>query len=311
MVQSNHIRSDPAYRDALRACGLLRVEDILARVSGRVAAWSRSTDTLHVPGPGGGPGFYVKRYYYPSWRKRIRGTFRGTFFGMHRGQAEHRSLQTMRTLGISAVRPVACGVRRVAHFVTACFLITEEVPEACNLTTFARDVAIGRERLSRGQRLVMIDRLARQVAEMHAAGFAHGQLFWRNVLVRPGLDGTPEFFFLDARSLPPWRRLKAGGDWWQRELAHLTVSALPFTTRTERLRFLLRYFGVRRLSPQVKMHARAIAAGARRWQRHETQRIKMNDLFEQWNRQLAREVSSPPPSETARPATAFDGGSPH
>jgi hypothetical protein len=312
VLSDDQIHVDPAYREALRACGLLRVEAILRRVDGRIAAWSRSTDTLHVPGPAGQPGFYLKRYYYPTLRKRLRGTFRGTFFGLHRGQAEYRALQAMRALGISAARPVACGARRVAHFVTACFLITEEVPDARNLTTFARDVVTGRELLPRLQRLRMIDGLARQVAEMHAAGFSHGQLFWRNIVVRHGLAGTPEFFFLDAQPMPAWRRWSPGIAFWQHELAHLTVSALPFTTRAERLRFLLRYFAGERLTLSIKAHARTIAAWSRQWQRHEAQRIKMNDLFEEWNQQLEREpfAAAPILAATTRAPASGPGGRP-
>jgi hypothetical protein len=286
MLYRDHIRIDPAYGEGLRACALDRVDDVLARTAGRVAAWSRTTDTLHVAGADDGPGFYVKRYYYANWRRRLRGTFRGTFFGLHRGQAEFRLLNELRLLGLPAVRPVAYGARRVGHFVAACFLITEEVPGARNLTTFARDVLTGRQPLDNDQRTMLVRRLAQQVAELHAAGFAHGQLFWRNVLVRFGPTGEPEFFLLDVRPRRGGRHLGRGGRWWLHELSHLAVSAQPFTSRSERMRFLVEYYGARRLLPDVKRQIREIDRLARRWESHERQRIKMNDLFEEWNRQL-------------------------
>jgi len=291
MLHTDHMRMDPAYRDALRECGLDRVGLLLARIGQRVAAWSRTTDTVHVPCEGGGPGFYLKRYFYPRWRNRIRGLFRGTFFGLHRGEAEFRLLNEMRALGLPAVRPVAHGVRRIGHFVAACFLITEEVPGAVNLTTFAREVASGRQPLDFAQRVALVRRLAQQVAAIHAAGFAHGQLFWRNVLVRPDPSGEPEFFFLDVRPRRGKRRLGRPVTWWMEELAQLEASALPFTTRVDRMRFLAEYFGARRLPPVIKAQIREIDRLARRWRRHEKQRIKMNDLFEEWNRQLAAELA--------------------
>jgi hypothetical protein len=289
MLHTDHIRIDPAYREGLRACALNRVEDVLTRTAGRVAAWSRTTDTVHVVGVDGDPGFYVKRYYYATWRRRLRGTLRGTFFGVHRGQAEFHLLNEMRLLGLPAVRPVAYGSRRVGHFVAACFLITEEVPGTRNLTTFARDVITGREPLGFAARALLVRRLARQVAELHAAGFAHGQLFWRNVLVRTQPSGEPEFFFLDIRPRRGGRRLTRGGRWWVQELGHMAASARPFTSRSERMRFLVEYHGTRRLSPDVKRQIREINRLALRWQSHERQRIKMNDLFEEWNRQLEAE----------------------
>ncbi len=289
MLHTDHIYVDPAYRQALQACDLVQVESVLTRAVGRVAAWSRTTDTLYVLDSKGGPGFYVKRYYYPTWGKRLRGALRGTFFGRHRGQAEYRLLNTMRALGLPAIRPAAYGSRRVGHFVAACFLISEEVPDAWNLTTFARDVKAGRQTLSRNQRALIVRQLARQIAELHAAGFAHGQLFWRNVLLRFGPTGEPEFFFLDIRPRRGGRRFGRMSRRWLAELSCLAASALPFTTGSERMRFLVEYFGARRLPPDIKRHIREIDRLAQRWKKHERQRIKMNDLFEEWNRQLEAE----------------------
>lgn len=293
MLHTDHIRVDPAYRETLRAAGLSRVEGVLGRTSGRVSAWSRSTDTLRAPGvEPDRPGFYVKRYYYPGWRNRVRGAFRGTFFGSHRGRAEFHLLSEMLALGLPAVRPVAYGSRRVGHFIEACFLITEEAPGARNLTSFACDVQSGRVTLSSSQRDMIVRRFARQIAELHAACFAHGQLFWRNVLIRFSPIGEPEFFFLDARPRRGGRKLSNTGRWWVRELAHILASALPFTTQSERLRFLHEYYGARQLSPDVKSQIREIDRLARRWSKHERQRIKMNDLFDEWNRQLELDQSN-------------------
>lgn len=291
MLHTDHIRIDPAYRDALAACELDCVDSVLARTVGRVVAWSRTTDTLQVTGPGGAPGFYLKRYHYANLRRRLRGTFRGTYFGLHRGRAEYRLLNELRGLGLPAVRPVAYGARRLGHFVTSCFLITEEVPGAVNLTTFARDVETGRATLTTGQRSLILERLARQVAELHAVGFAHGQLFWRNVLLRFVPPGEPEFFLLDVRPRRGGRRFGRAGSWWLSEIAQLTASALPFTTRSERMRFLVHYFGARRVAPDIRRQAREIERLSRRWRAHEEQRIKRNGLFEEWNRKLATETA--------------------
>lgn len=286
------LRIVPPYRERLARLGLDSVEAILTREDGRVAAWSRTTDTMLVPGSNGEPGFYVKRYYYPRWKNRVRAMFRGTFFGRDRGHEEFRSLNIMRRLGIPAVRPVAYGSRRCARFLAACFLITEEVPAACNLTTFASAVHDGECSVTAPQRATLLDRLARQIAEMHATGFAHGQLFWRNILVRTGPDHLPEYFLLDAQPRRGWKHLSARGLGWQRDLANTLVSALPFTTRTERLRFLKKYLNAPQLRPEFKTHAEQIDALATRWKRHERQRILMNQLFDRWNRQLNRELES-------------------
>ena len=195
----------------------------------------------------------------------------------------------MRALGIPAVRPVACGSRRIGHFVAACFLITEEVPDGCNLTTLAHRLGPAHRPPSPELRRDLARRLARQVARMHAAGFAHGALFWRNIVARPGPDGAYEFFFLDAEPPRLWHRL-GNDEWWRAELAQLAVSAEPFTTRSERLRFLLAYADAARLNPELKACARAIDRLSARWRQHEIRRVKMNELFELWNQQLSVET---------------------
>ena len=288
ILRHDHMRSDPAYRAALRAAGLDSVAAVFGRIDGRVVAWSRTTDSIYVPGANG-VGFYVKRYWYPTWRHRLRSMLRGTFLGAHRGLAEFRALTHMRNMGIAAVRPIACGCRRVGHFVNACFLITEEVPDAPNLTTFAQQITRGTVRLDQPERAALAGQLATQLADMHALGFAHGRLFWRNVLVRRAVAGGPEFFLLDADPPKRLERMGRGGRWWLWELAKLAVSAAPFTTRTERVRFVRAYFKLARLTPDAKAQLHEIDRLAHRWRRHEAQRIRMNRRFDEWNRRLDAE----------------------
>lgn len=282
---------DPAYQQTLARCGLDQVDKVLRRTDGDVVAWSRTTDSVYIAPPDGGVGFYIKRYTYPTWKKRLRGTFRGTFFGVHRGKKEHRALLLMRALGIPAVRPVAYGCRRVGNFLSASFLITEEVPGAPNLTTYAQRVTRGEVELSHRQRDALVRKLAEQIAAMHASNFAHGRPFWRNLLVREAPHGEPEFFLLDPE--PPKRveRVGRGGDWWTRELAQLTTSAMPFTTRTERLRFMRHYLKLPRLTAEAKIQTREIGRLSEKWSKHEAQRVRMNARFELWTRMLADETA--------------------
>lgn len=295
---------DPAYRVALAAAGLDSVETALGRTDGEVAAWSRTTDTVRIGGQeGGAVGFYLKRYHYHRLSTRLRSAFRGTLFGPHRAQAEARLLQQLCRIGLPAVRPVAYGCRRRGGLVCASFLITEEVPGARNLTCLARDLQTSRAAISPDQRRAMIVALARQMAHMHERRFAHGQVFWRNLLVRFGPCGDPEFFFLDARPRRGQRRLGGGSRWWLEELAQLDVSARPFTTRSERLNFCRHYFEYRRLTPDMKRRLREVERLAQRWVRHERKRIHMSNLFDDWSRALRAE------STAASRSIAPSGGS--
>ena len=75
--------------------------------------------------------------------------------------------------------------------------------------------------------------------------------------------------------------------------------------RAERLRFFRHYLGVTRLTPTLKAQWHRIEALAQNWRRHEDRRIRMNELFEEWNRQLvleARRLASQTAPVGAEPA---------
>lgn len=286
---------DPVYRDVLRETGLDRADRVIACLDGRTVAWSKTTDTIYVPSLAAqSPGFYVKRYLYPKWRHRVRGMLRGTFFGAHRAQAECAALMRLRAAGVPAVRPVACGSLRVLHFLRAAFLITEEVPGARNLTAFARDVRDGTVLIHPRQRRAIIDQLATDIAHLRSVGAEHGQLFWRNILFRMGAQDEPEFYFVDPDP-QPIRRWLRGAAWWRRELARLFASALPFSSRSERLRFFVRIHENLGTHPDWIQEIREIEQIAQRWHKHEQSRIHRGKLFTNWNRLLLKEP--PPPFE--------------
>lgn len=288
MLGHGSIWIDAAYRAALRVAGLDRADRVLSYLGGRVVAWSRTTDTIHVPAASGGPGFFIKRYRYPRWKQRLRGALRGTFFGTHRAQAESTALTRLRSAGVSAVRPIAFGAIRTFHFVSACFLITEEVPGARNLTAYANDAAGRPESLTPAMRRAMIDQLAIDVAQLRTIGAEHGQLFWRNILFRIGAHQEPEYYFVDPDP-QPLRRWLRGAAWWRMELARLAASARPFTTRAERLRFLLSISPDDATNEEIRADAHEIERLAERWAAHEAQRIHRAGLFTAWNRKLSDE----------------------
>ncbi len=290
MIATNHLWIEMPYRESLRAAGLARVSDILAYTGGRVVAWSRTTDTTFVPHGGEGCGFFVKRYLFPTWRSRWRSALRGTFLGRHRAEVEGLLIREMRELGLPAVRPVAVGCRRVGHFVTASVLITEAVPGAMNLTQAALELSAGRICLSHDARRRAIVALAEHVAELHSAGYRHGQLFWRNILIRSAPGGGSEFLFLDPR--PRQTPLRARrDDAWLRELAQLTASALAFTTPRERRRFVVVYRRARNSPLPTLEQVRQIERLAEKWRMHETQRVARAALFDAWGRAEQRENS--------------------
>ncbi len=130
MFLTDHMTIDRPFREQLSRAGLDNVSVVLACVGHRLAAWSRTSDTIVHDLPNSDCTLFIKRYHYPQWRRRIRGMFRGTFLKTSRARSEYRALRLMRQLGIQGVRPIAYGERRFLHFLKSCFLITEAVPDA-------------------------------------------------------------------------------------------------------------------------------------------------------------------------------------
>lgn len=153
------------------------------------------------------------------------------------------------------------------------YLLTEAIPEALTLEDWLRESA---ESVANGpgpalefgsQRCAILSELARIVGTLHAAGCEHRDLKFSNILVRPpapsptslaaepdvsaprpsrtgdricwliDLEGMRQWGLAGLWSLPFARRVQ--------NLARLVVSSLqsPGITRTDRLRFLMKYLG--------------------------------------------------------------------
>ncbi len=278
-VYQDYTYIDPAYAEALSRAGLHTVQRVLDCVGDRLAAWSRTTDTIQV-GLEGGASVFVKRYHYARWKSRLKGMFRGTFFGASRVRAEFRALQTMRKLGIQAVRPVAYGERRSLHFLHSCYLITEAVPGSTSLATYAQQRAgLNHSPASFRLRRQILMVLARQIRQMHEQGFVHGDLFWRNVLIRVLGEENCEFYFLDAGlGHRLWRKDRDRRD-IVNDIAELTAVAPAFCSRTDLIRFAKTYLDQPRLDADALAWMTRVADRSMSFRKHEALRLRLNEVF--------------------------------
>lgn len=192
-----------------------------AGAEGEVVARSGSTETVRTAW--GEVDLHLKRYRYGLLRA-LKGALRNTLLGPSRARREYEMLLALRAAAgdDAAPAPVAFGEHRRIGLLLESFVATETVPGAADL-----DAASAPDPRS----------LARFVAGIHRAGFSHGGLFARNVLVRP--DGTYAVVDL-ARA----RRRSRDAD-RARDLAFLDESLGARTARS-RLRALAEYLGPER-----------------------------------------------------------------
>jgi hypothetical protein len=243
LLTFDHMVSDKPYGQRLADADLATVQQVLACQGDRVAAWSRTSDTVEVHGGSADTSLYVKRFHYPTWRHRLRWMFAGAFS----------------------------------------FLITEAVPDAVSLAIFIRRDAPAAGSWDVHRRREIIASLAKHVRRMHDAGFVHGRLFWRNVLVRPVAGGPWEFYVLDTA--PMRRHLLRRGlhrkTAAMQDVASLMAAAPGILTGTEMLRFARCYLQVNRLQGADRQWALQVGHMAASMTKHEKYRMHLHAWFDQ------------------------------
>ena len=244
------LNPDYANGEAERLFGTL---DATFATKGEQVAKSPVSRVLRVTADG--KRYYVKRYL-GNGKNAVRRWFglRG-LVAPQRVVKEWKNLLLFRKWGIPTATLVGYGLeRKYGSFVRGA-LITEEIPNTTDLERLATasDPCL-RDRRWMAQVLRQVANITRT---LHAAGFAHNDLKWRNLLVDGG--GSPTVYLIDCPS---------GGMWWGvflkyriiKDLACLDKVAKYQLSRSQRLRFYLDYTGQRRLGVEDKQRIRKILA---------------------------------------------------
>jgi tRNA A-37 threonylcarbamoyl transferase component Bud32 len=154
----------------LASAGIRDVADALDPDLGEPVIASRSSWVRRVPA--GGTALYVKCFVYPTLKDVVLRIVSRRFL-WHRARREWRCLELQEKLGLPVPVRVALGERRRSGILRAAVLVTQEVAGARRLDH--RLLADGGGGLP--------ERVGRYVARLHLAGFTHGDLNARNVLV--------------------------------------------------------------------------------------------------------------------------------
>ncbi|MCB1645150.1 MAG: heptose kinase [Pseudomonadales bacterium] len=176
-------------------------------------------------------GYYLKIY-------RTGGKGPRRYLGRSRLRAEFENARYLAGCGVSTLTVLGFGEYRNERFDRYGALLTREA-------VGCRDMArIGRENpeLFQNPDLTrwLTERLAEEVRKMHAAGFVHGDLKWRNILVR--FCRGRELYIIDSPM-----GIRTTGSRFRRgvikDLACLDKLGKVHLSRCQRLRFVLRYLG--------------------------------------------------------------------
>ena len=231
-----------AHGEAARLFGDL---DSVFALEGEHIAKNPMSEVLRVTVAG--TDYFVKRYTGLGKRPLRR------MLDQPRVATEWLNLQRFATWGIATAPLVAYGLeKRWGRFIRGA-LITAGIPHATDLRQIAEE---GDPRLkSRRWRDGISHQLALATRTMHAHGFAHNDLKWRNLLV----DDAGRLFFIDCPTGGLWH-----GPFLRyriiKDLACLDKVAKYHLSRTQRLRFYLDYAQKERLDIANKKRIRKIVA---------------------------------------------------
>jgi hypothetical protein len=267
MLSSRHrLWIDPAHLQLLRDHGL---DDVTALLRAKpaadlnkpgLAAWRQRIRLELAAATGGAQRLYVKRFLRPPWHVHCRLRLAGF---RNCAEQERHWLRRVAELGISVPRPVACGSVGGWLFDRESCLVLAEVP-GCALQRWPGLRPSG---MPRPARHALMLQLADLVRRLHGAGLFHRDLYLAHIFIEPDADGPPQLFLIDLQRVvaPRWRRWR----WMVKDLAALNFSsAQAGVSGAERLRWLRRYLGVRRLRAEDRRLVRAVAAKSARMARH-------------------------------------------
>lgn len=239
---------------ALEAAGLRGYEDFVKAHDGDDVARSRTTETrrLTIRHAGTAHTLYLKVYRYDTGHRR-------PWFVRDKASIEAENYRLLRgRYGVAPPELIAFGSRRRGAWRRDAFIVTRAVADAVPLDEYARRRCPAGNIEAAERRRRLLERTADVIADMHAAGFFHIDLQWRNVLVCESAAGGLGIYLIDCtrgglrRSRPrQWHgRL--------RDLSSLYKMAGVVLSRTEQVRWLRRYLGVRRLRALDRVLVQAI-----------------------------------------------------
>jgi tRNA A-37 threonylcarbamoyl transferase component Bud32 len=276
MLKREHIVISAEWRPLLMTHGLTTVDGVYRLSKGLPVTRSGSTEVRRVllGEAARSRVVYIKKYWLTNPNQIASGLTRGMVFGRGKARREYENLERLRRWEVDAPFPVAYGEERVCGCLVRSFLMSEEVTDPVPLSQWIRDMLrrLDDQATVRAWRRTLLTRLADAVGRLHEHGFVHHDLFWRNIILSGG--GLETFSLIDAHKGRSWRDGEEP-EARARDLASLDAAAPFYFSKSERMRFFMRYRRVSRLRPEDKELIRrvlALAAPMRARQRERVER---------------------------------------
>jgi tRNA A-37 threonylcarbamoyl transferase component Bud32 len=272
------VEINPAYRALLRRHGLGRAEDFLALPAVIISGHPNRHVAQVTIGAGASTlAAYIKREHRVPWKDRLASAWAG-FGWSSKSFREARTLRQLGQIGVGCPSWIAVGEDDQGR----AFLLVQELSDAVDLRHF-----LGQHRqASPRDRRRFARALGETLARLHAAGFAHADLYSKHVLVDPTNETIHVLDWQRAQ-----RMVRVGWHRRCRDLAALDATlADDLATPRERLVCLLAYL-------------RAVPAGDAGTVLTRVRRLAQRFLL----RRQVRELRQPPLATGAQNLIWLDG----
>jgi len=192
---------------------------------------------------------YRKRYWYPGFKKKVKGFFRNTCFKKSRAKVEYKNLILLKRLSLSQITPFAFGEERCFRFLNRAVIITERIPGAISIDEF---VSSGQfNNLPFQEKKIFLCGLGRWVAALHLRGYRDRGLYTRNIIVCRYEEGW-RFSKIDSPKGYGGNKAPGTGAPYLIDLKDIYSDLRLKLNRTDRLRCFQSYLGKAKLDQAAK-----------------------------------------------------------
>lgn len=253
------------YRERLARAGLDSFAAVMNSGEGRLLRTLPDRENWRIEIVEGGRrrAMYLKRHRERSVVRRLRACL-GAGPGTTAGRTEAENVLQLQQSGIDAMRVVAYGERMHRDGLAESFVLTEELAGFTQLDHFLRQRFVpAAERRKPDRPLArLLGEVADVAARFHRSGFNHRDFYCCHFFIREVDAGDFSVRLIDLQRVQRRRWLRRR--WIVKDLAQLAYSApRERLTRTQRLAFIKRYLGVRRLRRDDKRLIRQVLAKQR------------------------------------------------
>jgi len=263
---------DREFRPHLQRAGLADFEAMMATTRGqqiRVLA-DRENWRIELGHETGTGGAFLKKHHTRDMVSWLRARL-GYGPSQTPGRTEARNVARLQQGGISAMRLIAFGEKLHSDGRLESFVLTEELSGYTQLDHFLRRRFAARETRAPSRQNVDLKRLLIQVADVasrfHGLGYNHRDFYCCHFFIREPRPGRFQVNLIDLQRVEHRRRRRRR--WIVKDLAQLSYSAPRDRIGcTQKMAFIKRYLGVKKLRPQDKRLIRAVLAKQRIMERH-------------------------------------------